>query len=157
MSSHRLPRSQRASSFVAGQFQFSIPFYDRDERELFQKETNIDGFLLGRPALYNTSTFLPKKSPLVDKTNVIQEYIRQAMRYETHYKNAKYVICEMMNNRRAPSDRVPFLPQAYAGVSMPPTLCDGLLRHFGFQCVSHIMSFVVFAFISVGPNHCQNL
>jgi tRNA-dihydrouridine synthase 2 len=92
-------------------------FYEREERKQFLDETKIDGFLLGRPALYNTSTFLPMKSPLVDKTNVIQEYVRQAMRYEIHYKNAKYVICEMMNNRRAPTDRVPYLPQVYQGVS----------------------------------------
>mmetsp|Transcript_5909 Transcript_5909/g.14016 ORF Transcript_5909/g.14016 Transcript_5909/m.14016 type:complete len:447 (+) Transcript_5909:61-1401(+) len=99
-------------------------FYEREERKQFLDETKIDGFLLGRPALYNTSTFLPMKSPLVDKTNVIQEYIRQAMRYEVHYKNAKYVICEMMNNRRAPTDRVPYLPQVYKGGQTIAKTCN---------------------------------
>lgn len=124
-------------------------FYERDEREQFMKETNIDGFLLGRPALYNTSTFLPKKTPLVDKTNVIQEYLRQAMRYEVHYKNAKYVICEMMNNRRAPTDRVPNLPQVYLGVSMPPMI---QIPPTAYAC---LISRVLLPF--AGSNHCQNL
>ena len=44
------------------------------------------------------------------------------MRYEMHYKNAKYVICEMMNNRRAPTNRVPYLPQVYAGVRIYESL-----------------------------------
>lgn len=91
-------------------------FYVRQERHDFLEKTKVDGVLLGRPALYNTSTFLPLDTPLVDKTTVIQEYLRHAMRYELHYKNAKYVIGEMMNNRRAPTDRVPYLPQVYAGV-----------------------------------------
>lgn len=92
-------------------------FYEREERQIFMDRTKVNGVLLGRPALYNTSTFLPMDTPLVDKTKVVQEYMRHAMRYEIHYKNAKYVICEMMNNRRAPTDRVPFLPQVFDGVS----------------------------------------
>jgi tRNA-dihydrouridine synthase 2 len=92
-------------------------FYDRQERDNFVQNTKASGVLLARPALYNTSSFLSLDTPLVDKTKVVQEYVRHAMRYEVHYKNAKYVICEMMNNRRAPTDRVPFLPQIYAGVS----------------------------------------
>eukprot|EP00980_Cylindrotheca_fusiformis_P006207 scaffold1327_cov124-Cylindrotheca_fusiformis.AAC.11 len=92
-------------------------FYEREERRKFMDRTQVNGFLLGRPALYNTSTFLPMQTPLVDKTKVVQEYLRHSMRYEIHYKNAKYVICEMMNNRRAPTDRVPFLPQVFNGWS----------------------------------------
>jgi tRNA-dihydrouridine synthase 2 len=98
-------------------------FYDREERHNFIEKTKINGVLLARPALYNTSTFLPMDTPLVDKTKVIQEYMRHAMRYEVHYKNAKYVICEMMNNRRAPTERVPFLPQAFDGVSIYYCAC----------------------------------
>ena len=97
-------------------------FYDRQERQNFIKKTNVNGVLLARPALYNTSTFLPLESPLVDKTKVIQTYLEKAMRYEMHYKNAKYVICEMMNNRRAPTNRVPYLPQVYAGVRIYESL-----------------------------------
>ena len=49
-------------------------------------------------------------SPLLrDKTTVIQEYLQESIRYDGHYKNVKYVICEMMNLRRAPHARVPYL------------------------------------------------
>jgi len=72
--------------------------------------TGADSVMLARPALYNTSIFLPKP---MDKTEVIQEYIRHAVRWRTHPKNVKYVICEMMNNRRHPHHLVPYLPQNY--------------------------------------------
>jgi tRNA-dihydrouridine synthase 2 len=97
-------------------------FYDRKERAEFMERTRVDGVLLGRPALYNTSTFVPLSTPtssspattvaivpLVDKTAVIQEYLKQSVRYDTHFKNAKYVICEMMTHRRTPTRRVPYM------------------------------------------------
>ena len=97
-------------------------FYDRKERAEFMERTKVDGVLLGRPALYNTSTFVPLATtttssspaattiiPLVDKTAVIQEYLKQSVRYDTHFKNAKYVICEMMTHRRTPTRRVPYM------------------------------------------------
>lgn len=61
---------------------------------------------------------------LLNKTNVIQEYINEAMRYDIHYKNVKYVICEMMNNRRAPSNRVPYLLQEYIGQQTIAKVCS---------------------------------
>ncbi|OEU17230.1 FMN-linked oxidoreductase, partial [Fragilariopsis cylindrus CCMP1102] len=94
-------------------------FYDRKERIEFVQRTKVDGVLLGRPALYNTSIFLPltttatatgstiveaqQQQPLVDKTTVVQEYLRKSVRYDVHYKNAKYVVCEMMGHRRTPT------------------------------------------------------
>jgi len=89
-------------------------FYDRVERSEFVNRTKVDGVLLGRPALYNTSIFLPtQQQPLVDKTTVVQEYLHNSVRYDTHYKNAKYVICEMMSHRRMPTGRVPYLPISF--------------------------------------------
>ena len=38
-------------------------FYDRDERDQLVERTKVDGVLLGRPALYNTSIFLPAVRP----------------------------------------------------------------------------------------------
>ncbi|KAL7556491.1 hypothetical protein ACA910_009055 [Epithemia clementina (nom. ined.)] len=115
-------------------------FYTRDEFTEFQQRTGANGVLLGRPALYNTSIFRPPpaatstttttaagaaptggtiqygyNSPLLlDKTTVIQDYLREAVRYDIHYKNTKYVISEMMNNRRAPTPRVLSLPQVFS-------------------------------------------
>ena len=49
-------------------------------------------------------------SPLLTPRNtIIKEYISHCVRYRAHSKNAKYVVCEMMNARRAPTSRVPFL------------------------------------------------
>jgi hypothetical protein len=104
-------------------------FYDRTERAEFVERTKVDGVLLGRPALYNTSTFLPLSNPtttssstvtattttlpLVDKTAVVQEYLRLSVRYDSHHKNTKYVICEMMSHRRTPTGRVPYLAMKF--------------------------------------------
>jgi len=98
-------------------------FYTREEFEKFQQKTKSDGVLLARPALYNTSIFQKPaadagqqlysyNSPLlIDKSTVIRDYLKLAVQYDIHHKNVKYVICEMMNSRRAPTPRVPFLPQ----------------------------------------------
>ena len=88
-------------------------FYDRQELQDLLQETGANGVLLGRPALYNTSMFRKLPQPLEDKTKVVQEYTKLSAKYDIHYKNAKYVICEMMNNRRAPTERVPYLPQEF--------------------------------------------
>jgi len=53
-------------------------------------------------------------SPLLhSRTTIVQEYISHCVRYRAHSKNAKYVVCEMMNSRRAPTNRVPFLNMEY--------------------------------------------
>lgn len=100
-------------------------FYDRKERAEFMERTKVDGVLLGRPALYNTSTFYPLSSPtLVDKTAVIQEYIRLSVRYDSHHKNTKYVVCEMMSHRRTPTGRVPYLTMKFAEGRSIKTTCN---------------------------------
>ena len=110
-------------------------FYTRQSWYDFRDRTGADGVLWARPALYNMSLFRKPttsgtttmtstdnivsydyQSPLLlDRVTVIREYLGQALRYETHYKNVKYVIAEMMNTRRTPSPVVPFLvsPQEY--------------------------------------------
>jgi Dihydrouridine synthase (Dus) len=119
-------------------------FYTRREFTDFMQKSGANGVLLARPALYNTSIFRkPPSTPilqhaaaaesepasasaiqkcysydsnlLLDKTTVIQDYLRHVCKYNMHHKNCKYVICEMMNNRRAPLSRVPFLKQVYPG------------------------------------------
>ena len=110
-------------------------FYTRKEWTEMMEETGANGVLLARPALYNTSIFR-KPSPgqtgeygynsplLLDKTTVIQDYLRECLRYNVHYRNVKYVICEMMNNRRAPPERCPFLLQDYPGEQTIAKTCD---------------------------------
>lgn len=99
-------------------------FYDRQETEDLIESTKASGVLLGRPALYNTSIFRKLPLNLVDKTTVVQEYLKKAIRYDIHYKNTKYVICEMMNNRRAPTERVLYLPQDFPGKQTIAKTCN---------------------------------
>ena len=84
-------------------------FYDRQEMDDMMRKTKASGVMLGRPALYNISIFRPLSEPLLDKKLVAQEYLQYSARYEQHFKNAKYVLCEMINNRRTPIPRVPYL------------------------------------------------
>jgi tRNA-dihydrouridine synthase 2 len=109
-------------------------FYTRSEFQSFRDETLASAVLLARPALYNASIFIKPgnhvngnrnggppstttsssssslfgyDSPLLlDRTRVVQEYVREAVQYQMHYKNVKYVVCEMLNLRRTPSSRV---------------------------------------------------
>ena len=101
-------------------------FYTRQEWMDVMNDTGANGVLLARPALYNMSLFkqpTPEQagpfgydSPLLlDKTTVIQDYLKECVRYEMHYKNVKYNLCEMMTHRRAPISRVNDLPQTYTG------------------------------------------
>jgi tRNA-dihydrouridine synthase 2 len=116
-------------------------FYTRTEFTNFVRTTGAAGVLLARPALYNTSIFRKPTAPsatteqeisheygyssplLLDKTTVIQDYLKEAIKYEAHYKNVKYVVCEMMNSRRAPHPRTPFLPQVFRPGQTIGTTC----------------------------------
>ena len=118
-------------------------FYTRQEFMDFQAKHGTSGVLLGRPALYNCSIF--RKPPadavdangthgysqygynsphLLDKTTVVQDYLRQALRYNPHHKNVKYITSEMMSNRRTPTGRVPFMPQNYPGGQTIAKTCN---------------------------------
>lgn len=56
------------------------------------------------------------RSPLLlPRAAIVREYLSHCVRYRAHSKNAKYVVCEMMNARRAPTHRVPFLDMTYEG------------------------------------------
>ncbi len=65
---------------------------------------------------YNSPLLLPRSA-------MIQEYIAHCVRYKTHPKNAKYVVCEMMNIRRAPTERAPFLNMNYPGGQTIADIC----------------------------------
>jgi tRNA-dihydrouridine synthase 2 len=127
--------------------------YTRNDMANIKRQSGADGVMLARPALYNTSIFRKPEeterieeeetlaiaaaatantketrygydSPLLlSKTQVIQEYLSQAQIYKPHYKNVKYVICEMMNNRRTPSGLTPFMSQVYPGKQTIDSIC----------------------------------
>jgi tRNA-dihydrouridine synthase 2 len=100
-------------------------FYDRNERKEFLERTKASGILLGRPALFNVSTFVGNDNhPILDKTTVAQEYLKLSIRYDIHFKNSKYVVCEMMTNRRTPTDRVPYLPIEFPGGQTIAKTCN---------------------------------
>ena len=114
--------------------------YTRNDMVNMRRKSNADGVMLARPALYNTSIFRkppPESSDptgeetrygydsplLLSKTKVIQDYLDQAKLYQSNPKNIKYVICEMMNNRRTPTSLVPFMPQKYPGGQTIDKVC----------------------------------
>ena len=110
-------------------------FYTRDEFAEFRRKTGAAGVLLARPALYNTSIFRKPannnitgpfgydSSLLLDRTAVIQDYLREALRYEAYHKNVKYVVCEMMGVRRTPTERARFLRQKFPGRQSIQAVC----------------------------------
>ena len=64
-------------------------------------------------------------SPLLQpRLSIVQEYISHCVRYRAHPKNAKYVICEMMNARRAPTERAPFLNMEFPGGQTIKSICN---------------------------------
>lgn len=111
-------------------------FYTRDEWTGIQKETGANGVLLARPALYNASIFVKPTateyngsygydSPLLlPRTTVVQDYLREALRYGVHYKNAKYVVCEMISNRRTPTPRIQFMPLGLTNARTIGNVCN---------------------------------
>ena len=60
---------------------------------------------------------------LLSRTSIVQEYLAHCVRYRAHSKNAKYVVCEMMNNRRAPTNRVPYLNMQFEGGQTIASVC----------------------------------
>jgi tRNA-dihydrouridine synthase len=110
--------------------------YTRNDMITMKERTGADGVMLARPALYNVSLFkkptVPAdgdvaaasnviapygyNSPLLEsKTDVVQSYLAHCLKYAPNAKNVKYVVCEMMNNRRNPSHLVPNLPMMFPG------------------------------------------
>lgn len=115
--------------------------YTRKDMTTMKERTGADGVMLARPALYNTSIFKKPTasvdddggsaaadnnansnasygydSPLLQsKTSVVQSYLEHCLEYAPNAKNVKYVVCEMMNNRRNPSHLVPNLTMNFPG------------------------------------------
>ena len=103
----------------------------KDEEEEKKKESDdgtgtVDGeeIPISQFQQTNHSGHYGYNSPLLhSRTSIIQEYIAHCVRYRAHSKNAKYVVCEMMNARRAPTTRVPFLNMEYEGGQNIQSVC----------------------------------
>jgi tRNA-dihydrouridine synthase 2 len=123
--------------------------YTREDISTVKELSGADSIMLARPALYNTSIFRTRvrKRPmtsheetnvdapapdasttpdtlLLNKSLVIQDYLMEAIRWDSNPQNVKYVICEMMSNRRAPVNRVISLPQEYPNGQTIAAVCS---------------------------------
>lgn len=125
------------AKFPHTHFLLNGDFYTRQEYTEFMTESGASGVLLGRPALYNTSIFRRPLTDaasdikcgydstlLLDKATVIQDYVREAVKYNVNHKNVKYVVCEMMSNRRTPSSRVHLMPLKFPGGQTVASTCN---------------------------------
>lgn len=121
--------------------------YTREDISMLKEISGADSVMLARPALYNTSIFRTRvrkrsgcdeenettkicvsaadASPngLLKKSQVIQDYLLEAIRWEANPQNAKYVTCEMMSNKRAPVNRIRSLPQEYPNGQTIASVC----------------------------------
>jgi len=109
--------------------------YARNDMVNLRRRSGADAVMLARPSLYNTSIFRKPLHHRVDhdgeayyesqeeetrygydsklllsKTQVIRDYLEHAKAYDGYVKNVKYVVCEMMTNRRTPSNLSSFMP-----------------------------------------------
>lgn len=125
--------------------------YTRNEMVNRRRETGADAIMLARPALYNTSIFIKPSPPptsssgtcdftkedttqaetrygfdselLLSKTRVVQDYLGYAVKYHGHVKNIKYVVCEMMTNRRTPTNLTHYMPIRFDGGQTISDVC----------------------------------
>jgi len=114
--------------------------YTRNDMINMRRKTGADAVMLARPSLFNTSIFIkpPKDDKqlegeetrygfdsklLLSKTRVVQDYLAHANIYDGHVKNIKYVLCEMMTNRRTPTGLTPFMPIKFPGGQTINDIC----------------------------------
>ncbi|KAH0619513.1 hypothetical protein JD844_000195, partial [Phrynosoma platyrhinos] len=65
--------------------------------EAFRKATDASSVMIARAAMWNPSIFR-KEGPCLLK-DVMQEYIKYAVRYDNHYTNTKYCLCQMLREQ----------------------------------------------------------
>ncbi|XP_054856830.1 tRNA-dihydrouridine(20) synthase [NAD(P)+]-like isoform X2 [Eublepharis macularius] len=65
--------------------------------EAFQQATAASSVMVARAAMWNPSIF--RKEGPQPLNNVIQEYIKYAVRYDNHYTNTKYCLCQMLREQ----------------------------------------------------------
>ncbi|KAM4767508.1 tRNA-dihydrouridine(20) synthase [NAD(P)+]-like isoform 2-T2 [Cyanocitta cristata] len=65
--------------------------------ETFQKATAASSVMIARAAMWNPSIF--RKEGFCPLKDVMQDYIKYAVRYDNHYTNTKYCLCQMLREQ----------------------------------------------------------
>ncbi|XP_063168784.1 tRNA-dihydrouridine(20) synthase [NAD(P)+]-like [Candoia aspera] len=63
----------------------------------FQEATAASSVMVARAAMWNPSVF--RKEGALPLKDVMQEYIKYAVRYDNHYTNTKYCLCQMLREQ----------------------------------------------------------
>jgi hypothetical protein len=123
-------------------------FYTRDDVETFRAMPGCAGtpVMLARPALRNCSLFrtIRRENPLeqLPLLGVVRDYLHECTKWDYVYQNSKYVVMEMMTNRRHPG--------TLQGKLGPPYLPDGQTIADVSHCKS---SSALCSLFGVDPNH----
>ncbi|GCC33895.1 hypothetical protein chiPu_0012366 [Chiloscyllium punctatum] len=65
--------------------------------EEFQRVTNASSVMVARAAMWNPSVF--RKDGLLPTETVLKEYLTYAIKYDSHYTNTKYCLCQMLREK----------------------------------------------------------
>lgn len=65
--------------------------------EEFRWATNASSVMIARAAMWNPSIF--RKEGLLPAEKVLKEYLTYAIRYDSHYSNTKYCLCQMLRDK----------------------------------------------------------
>ncbi|XP_074737474.1 tRNA-dihydrouridine(20) synthase [NAD(P)+]-like isoform X2 [Strix uralensis] len=65
--------------------------------ETFQKATAASSVMIARAAMWNPSIF--RKEGFFPLKEVMRDYIKYAVRYDNHYTNTKYCLCQMLREQ----------------------------------------------------------
>ncbi|XP_060109688.1 tRNA-dihydrouridine(20) synthase [NAD(P)+]-like [Heteronotia binoei] len=70
---------------------------DYSDLGTFQQATAASSVMVARAAMWNPSIFQKEGSQPLNE--VVQEYIKYAVRYDNHYTNTKYCLCQMLREQ----------------------------------------------------------
>ncbi|XP_062922891.1 tRNA-dihydrouridine(20) synthase [NAD(P)+]-like isoform X3 [Mobula hypostoma] len=70
---------------------------DYEGIEAFRWATNASSVMIARAAMWNPSIF--RKEGLLPAEKVLKEYLTYAIRYDSHYSNTKYCLCQMLRDK----------------------------------------------------------
>ncbi|XP_056665966.1 tRNA-dihydrouridine(20) synthase [NAD(P)+]-like isoform X2 [Monodelphis domestica] len=65
--------------------------------DAFRQVTSASSVMVARAAMWNPSIF--RKEGLQPLEKIMQEYIKYAVRYDNHYTNTKYCLCQMLREQ----------------------------------------------------------
>ncbi|KAM9302136.1 tRNA-dihydrouridine(20) synthase [NAD(P)+]-like [Gastrophryne carolinensis] len=65
--------------------------------EVFRSLTGASSVMIARAAMWNPSIF--RKEGMLSIEDVMRDYIKHAVRYDNHYSNTKYCLCQMLRDQ----------------------------------------------------------